>query len=72
MDTHESIARALLSASLDNFMDSDGIIKCCVEATVAQKAEEMLKAQEPRVLMLKNLSELPIDTPVFIEENTQR
>jgi hypothetical protein len=67
MDTHESIARALLSASLDNFMDSDGIIKCCVEATVAQKAAEMLKAQEPRVLQIKEMAFLEI--AVFIETN---
>lgn len=29
----------------------------------------MLKAQEPRVITLEELSALPIDTPVFIEEN---
>ena len=28
----------------------------------------LLKAQEPRVLTLEELSTLPIDTPVFIEE----
>jgi hypothetical protein len=50
MYDHESIARALLNASLDNFLDSDGVIKCCVEASVAQKAAELLKAQEPVLL----------------------
>lgn len=48
MDTHESIARALLNASLDNFLDSDGMIRCCVEATVAQKAFEMLNPVRPK------------------------
>ena len=54
MYDHESIARALLSASLDKFLGSDGIIKCCVEATVAQKAAEMLKAQEHEISRLKH------------------
>ena len=61
MDTHESIARALLFASLDNFMDCDGVIKCCVEATVAQKAAELLKAQE-----------LPPVKPEKLEERTTK
>lgn len=48
MDTHESIARALLNASLDNFLDSDGVIKCCVDSTVAHKAFEMLYPVRPQ------------------------
>lgn len=61
MYDHESIASALLSASLDNFMDSDGVIKCCVEATVAQKAAEMLKEIEkgPKVIKKGNHCECP-------------
>ena len=48
--THENVARALLNASLDNFMDSDGNCKCCVDATVAQKAFEMLNPVRPKDL----------------------
>ena len=61
MDSHESIARALLNASLDKFLDSDGIIKCCVEATVAQKAAELLKEieVEPKVIRKGNHCECP-------------
>lgn len=50
MDDHASVAKILLSASLDNFLDSDGIIKCCVEATVARKAAEMLNPFRPKAL----------------------
>lgn len=32
-------------------------------------ALSLLKAQEPRVMTMEELSELPIDTPVFCEEN---
>lgn len=61
MDDHASVAKALLSASIDNFMDSDGIIKCCVEAIVAQKAAEMLKEIEkrPKVIRKGNHYECP-------------
>lgn len=55
MDSHESIARALLNASLDNFLDGDGIIKCCVEVGLIQKAIELLKEQEPRVMTLEEV-----------------
>ena len=61
MDSHESIACALLNASLDNFLDSDGVIKCCVKATVAQKAAEVLKEieEEPKVIKKGNHCECP-------------
>lgn len=31
--------------------------------------KELLKEQEPKVMTMEQLSALPIDTPVFIEEN---
>lgn len=48
--THENVARALLNASLNNFLDSDGKCKCCVDPTVAQKAFEMLNPVRPKDL----------------------
>lgn len=45
--THKNVAKALLNAALDNFIDSDGNCKCCVDATVAQKAFEMLNPIRP-------------------------
>jgi hypothetical protein len=55
MEHTDNVIKALVAASLDNFMDSDGLIKSCVEVSVIQKAIELLKAQEPRVLRLNEI-----------------
>ena len=48
--THEYVAKALLDAALNNYIDSDGECKCCVDPTIAQKAFEMLNPVRPKDL----------------------
>lgn len=82
MDKRENVIRGLECCSIGedreprwNHLTARNCGKCpynkpgiaCTRA-LAYDALELLKAQEPRVMTLEEVSTLPIDTPVFIEE----